>query len=208
MKDIILLLARRGALWNEVLIQTTVFAKELESSQQTVSRKLIELENQGLLTRSVLKDGIRLKITDKGAKQLKSQYDILYKIFSGRDTIKGKYATGLGEGRYYVDIYNSRFNKEIGFTAYLGTLNVIVDPAELNEFLLNSKKGNIEGFQKSGRTFGTIKYYKVKIDRFDCAIVVPERTTHPNNTIEIISATNLSNKLKLKEGSVIRISNI
>jgi len=124
--------------------------------------------------------------------------------------VVGKVVSGRGEGRYYVSLppYKRRFKKILGFIPYSGTLNIKLDkvldidklnPIETDDFIYNEKK-----------YFG-VKIVPIRISKFrhdleiEGAIIVPKKTYHPNNIIEIISPIKLRDVLSLKDGDLVKI---
>ncbi|MBT3407635.1 DUF120 domain-containing protein, partial [Candidatus Woesearchaeota archaeon] len=76
---------------------------------------------------------------------------------------------------------------------------------EINKFLFGKKPITIEGFKTKKRTFGIIKCYLIKIHGISGSIIIPNRTSHKENIIEIISKKNLREKLKLKNNNTVKI---
>ena len=113
-----------------------------------------------------------------------------------------------GSKKYYISQkqYLARFKELLGFKPYLGTLNLIVDEDRLYKFLLSLKPIFIEGFETKERSFGSIKAFKVKVFNLPAAIIIPERTKHEKNTVEIIAPVFLRGKFKLRSGSKVKIS--
>ena len=124
--------------------------------------------------------------------------------------VVGKVVSGKGEGRYYVSLppYKRRFKKILGFVPYSGTLNVKLgkaldidklNPIETDDFIYNEKK-----------YFG-VKIVPIRISKFrhdleiEGAIIVPKKTYHSNNIIEIISPVKLRDALSLKDGDLVKI---
>ena len=81
-------------------------AKITGDSQQTISRKLKQMEKNGLIRRTVSPKGQKIEMTQKGIEILREQYTCLKEIFEGRKKteIKGTVETGLKEGRYYMSL--------------------------------------------------------------------------------------------------------
>jgi riboflavin kinase, archaea type len=202
-------LAVKGAAFKEIEISTKVVAKELACSQQTASRQLIELEKQGLIKRNASTKGIRLILTGSGLDELKEVYKKLEQIFNSKTSlIHGKVESGLGEGAYYVSLpeYLVQFEKKLGFIPFKGTLNIRVDYPDYLKFISSLNKINITGFVSKNRSFGQITAYSIKLNDISAAIIVPERTSHKRDIIEIISQTNFRKRLNLKDGTIVNIA--
>jgi riboflavin kinase len=202
-------IAKKGGIYNPYRSSTIKIAKSLGISQQTISRKLKEMTDKQLIERRVDQKGHSISISEKGVSILKKIHSELELIFKHKlSSITGTLEKGFGEGRYYVSLpqYQNEFKKKLGFKAYPGTLNVKSNLSEIKIFMSNLKQLTIKGFETKNRTFGSLKCYKVKINNTKGAIVVPERTRHSENIIEIISPVYLKEKLKVNDGDKIKIS--
>jgi riboflavin kinase len=186
-------------------ISTTLFGESLGMSQQTASRYLGELEGEGLIRRN----GTEVTLTSKGFDALKEVYISLKDFVEEKEPAKkisGTVSKGLGEGAYYVKEYSEEIEKKLGFKPFLGTLNVRpVEEIQNNERLY---AGTIKGFRKKGRTFGSIRYAKIKLAAKGktelCYVILPTRTHH-KETFEIISPRNLRDVLGLSDGDTVEI---
>lgn len=160
-------------------------------SQQSASKRILELLNERYITRDLGSRKQRIKITQKGIDSLRTEYNEYRRIFELTDhvTIHGKVKSGIGEGKYYIcqDKYMEQFRSELGFTPFEGTLNILVDTYDIGKLdIIRSISGHvISGFKCNGRSFGDVIAYKAKIHNIDCAIIVPKRS-HYVDTIEII----------------------
>ena len=203
-------LALLGAIKNKIEISSFELAKQLESSQQTASRYLVELDKKGMIKREL---GIKkqlIMVTGLGEEKLQEEHLQYKQIFELTDRIilKGKVLSGLGEGRYYTeqDGYVEQFREKLGFVPYPGTLNVEIEYVERNKLRLlkNSKAINIDEFKTKNRTFGSVRCFRAKINVSDGAIVLPMRT-HYSNVLEFISKDHLRNTLNIKDGDEVKI---
>src|SRR5439155_1199159 len=98
-------LSEQGAATEEVVSSTSDLAKGIGGSQQTASRRLIEMEKLGLIERS--RDGRdqKVRITGDGLRELSDMYVNLKRVFEApkKDlVITGAVFTGLSEGSYYM----------------------------------------------------------------------------------------------------------
>ncbi|QIW24193.1 CTP-dependent riboflavin kinase [Sulfolobus sp. S-194] len=197
---------------NKLLTQAEI-SKESGLSQQTVSRKLKELEEEGIIQRIIVKEGEYIKLTDKGEEELKKCIeDILQLIMRTKILrIRGKVTAGLGEGRIFLSIpyYIDSFKKYLGFEPYAGTLNIVIyDRISLeNRLILDLAKGIIiPEYKEPNRVLGSVKAFPSSINSISpAAIVIPARTTHPKSVIEVISPYYLREKLNLKDGDEVEI---
>jgi len=203
-------LALLGAIKNKIEISSFELAKQLETSQQTASRYLVELDKKGMIIREL---GIKkqlIMLTGIGEERLQEEHLQYKQIFELTDRIifKGKVVSGLGEGRYYTEQegYIEQFKEKLGFVPYPGTLNVEIEYVERNKLRLlkNSKAINIQEFQTRNRTFGSVRCFRAKINGSDGAIVLPLRT-HYSSVLEFISYDHLRKKLNLNDGDEVKI---
>jgi riboflavin kinase len=203
-------LALLGALKNKVEISSFELASQLETSQQTASRYLLELDKFGMITREL---GIKkqlIQITGVGERVLQEEHLQYQQIFELTDRVifKGDVVSGMGEGRYYTEQsgYLEQFKDKLGFVPYPGTLNVEIPFVERNKLRLlkNHDAIDIEEFKTKNRTFGGVKCFRASINGIDGAIVLPLRS-HYSNVLELISPKFLRDKLNLKDGDQVDI---
>ncbi len=224
-QQLLLFLASKSGLHGKARTSTSKIASNLGISQQTVSRKLRSLKNQGLINLVASPSGCTVSLTGQGIESLKYQHLTLHRLFHSKTKkeLQGRIKIGLGEGKYYVSRphYLKQFRKLLGFKPFFGTLNLVVSELELKAFLSGQASLEVEGFKTEERSFGKIDVFPVlfqgkkllgkvssKKRRMPsasgwekAAIIVPERTAHPSNEIEVVAASNLRKKFKLKEGS-------
>ena len=203
-------LALLGAIKNKIEISSLELAKQLNSSQQTASRYLLELDKKGMVSREF---GIKkqlIQVTNLGEEALNREHLQYKQIFELTDRVlfKGKVISGMGEGRYYTEQsgYVEQFKEKLGFIPYPGTLNVEIEYVERNKLRLlkNSKAITIEEFKTKNRSFGGVRCFKAKINGSEGAIVLPLRS-HYSNILEFISADYLRQRLNLKDGESVKI---
>ena len=203
-------LALLGAIKNRIEISSLELAKQLETSQQSASRYLVELDKKGMVTREL---GIKkqlIMITSHGEGFLQEEHLQYQQIFELTDRVifKGKVVSGLGEGRYYTEQsgYVEQFKEKLGFVPYPGTLNVEIEYVERNKLRLlkDHRAINIDEFKTKNRSFGGVRCFRAKINGTDGAIVLPIRS-HYSNVLEFISKDFLRQKLNLKDDSGVKI---
>jgi len=208
---ILKLIAEKGGMKESVKLSTKEISSEINRSPQTVSRRLKELEAGGMISRRITPDGQWISITEKGERTLRKEYESYRRIFESPEilVLRGKVFTGLGEGRYYLSLdgYRNQISKIIGFQPYPGTLNIRTLPEDLEIRRRLSKKPGYEirGFESEGRKFGGCKLFIGKVESAECGVLIPERTHYPEDVLEIIAPFNLREKLKLKDGDVVRL---
>lgn len=194
---------------------TSKVAKALGISQQSASRRIRVLSAAGYLLAATTPRGIDVELTEHGRSAMKKQLAELKSIFAaGHGTwperkLTGVVESGLGEGRYYVTQpnYNKRFQAFLGSAVYPGTLNLRVQEPELQKFISNLKQHTVAGFTTAERTFGSLRCYAVKVNRkVPAALILPERSTHPAGTAELVAKTYLREKLGLRDGDPVAVT--
>lgn len=213
---ILLTLAKLGALNKYVTLSTRNLAKILGFSQQSSSRKLKKLAEEGYISRSVSPRGEEVRITKKGLNLITKYHEelsnILKAVSLGTVMLRGIVVKGLGEGRYYLLLngYVNQIEKKLGFKPYPGTLNLklkTIDDIVKKAELLKTPGIIIEGFSNGLRTYGRVKAFKAKINNIEnVAVILPERTSHGLDILEIIAPFNIRKKLNLKNGDEITIT--
>ena len=204
--DMLHYLAKNG--FSKLKTSTLRIARDLHVSQQTVSRKLRELESSGMIERQSSPAGVSVAINKKGIAVLRKQYDGLCRIFNPQKKhFTGAVKKGIGEGKYYVSMpqYQKEFIEKIGFLAYPGTLNIVTESQDVKMLLSALDPIKIKGFETKSRTYGSIDCYKAKINDEGSAIIIPERTRHAEDIVEIIAPVCLREKLRLKDGSKVKV---
>lgn len=203
LKEIALL----GAIKNKIEISSLDLAKQLDISQQTASRYLLDLDKKGFISREL---GIKkqlIQITYLGEEKLQGEFLEYQQIFELTDRIifKGKIVSGLGEGKYYTEQegYYQQFETKLGFKPYPGTLNVEIEPVEKNKLKFLRKKPaiDISEFETKDRTFGGVRCFKAEINGVSGAIVLPARG-HYSNVLEFIAPVFLREALELKDNDM------
>jgi len=126
-------LALLGAIENRIEVSSMQLAEKMDTSQQTASRYLLELDNYGAIIREM---GIKkqlIHITEKGSNTLREEFLSYKHIFSLPRFIhfKGRIVSGMKEGTYYTSQqgYIRQFQEKLGFIPYPGTLNLEINPS-------------------------------------------------------------------------------
>ncbi|MEM2910107.1 MAG: DUF120 domain-containing protein [Nitrososphaerota archaeon] len=213
-ENILIFLAEYAAFAREVKITTSMLAKQLDISQQTASRLLIQLEKDGYITRRIVGKETYVKLTERGVNELIDLHVRLRGIFERpvKITLEGRVFSGLGEGAYYISLpgYYSQIKERLGFEPFLGTLNVrLSSSAAIEGRLLLEKAADIviEGFKDEKRSYGGAKCIKAAFNDIDeCAIFFIERTHHDVSVVEVVSPYNLREKYGLKDGDKVRLT--
>lgn len=203
-------IALLGGMHDYVVISSRELGDLLNMSQQSASKRILELLDAGLISRDLGARRQRIKLTLQGVEMLRKEYNEYQRIFEMRDevVIKGAVITGMGEGQYYVTQagYVEQFTEKLGFTPYEGTLNVKVAASELHKVqtVRKAKPIVVKGFERNGRTFGDVECHKATIQNIECAVVMPSRS-HYDDVLEILCKYHLRRTLGIGDGDEVEI---
>jgi riboflavin kinase len=204
-------LALLGGLDDAVELASAEFATLLDLSQQTASRRLIELTDEGLVTREMGVRKQRIRITEEGRSVLRTEHLLYQRLFEQQDTVvvTGQVRTGLGEGRYYLSRpgYQRQFREKLGWEPYPGTLNLELAAPEANKlkFLRRHPVHLIDSFQAEGRTFGAVTCHPAKVSGREVATILPHRS-HYTTTLELIAPVRLRDELPCTDGDNLEVT--
>jgi riboflavin kinase, archaea type len=211
----LLKLAEMGAHKRTAKISTEYLADKTQTSQQTASRYLIELERKGYIKRTITHDGCLIKISPLGIAELQKLYQnlkfLMEAVYPPSVTLEGVVFTGLGEGAYYTskEHYRKQFVEKLGFDPYPGTLNLRL-ATEYDTKTRSEIEGypaiDISGFSGEDRTFGSIKCYPVMIEnKVKGALLSATRTHYDASVLEIVAPVCLRKHLNIKDGGKVKI---
>lgn len=203
-------IALMGGMHDYVVISSRELGEMLIMSQQSASKRILELLDAGLISRDLGARRQRIKLTQKGIDLLRKEYNEYQRIFEMRDeiVIKGAVITGMGEGQYYVTQpgYMEQFSEKLGFTPYEGTLNVKVPSSDIHKVqtVKKAKPIIVKGFERNGRTFGNVECHKATIQNIECAVVMPSRS-HYDDVLEILCKYHLRRTLGMNDGDEVEV---
>jgi riboflavin kinase, archaea type len=207
-----------GARRNYVELTTAQLSKNIDRSQQSASKYVLELENMGYVDRIRSGHSTRIKITDKGYLQVSNFYNKLHSAMESYSneviTLEGNVVSGMGEGAYYMSLegYRKQFRQKLGYIPFPGTLNIkLSDPVSIRSRrdLSTYPSVFIDGFSDNLRTYGWVKCYPVEINNQrieNAALLILERTHYDDNTIEIIAPISIKESTKIKNGDLISVT--
>ena len=205
-------IALLGGISGSILLNSQMLGEELGFSPQTASRRLKDLEQAGLLERTLLPHGQEVTLTEAGIQILRNEHAIYHQIFQSEPDewiMLGTVTSGLGEGAYYIGLepYCIQFYRNLGFRPYPGTLNIQLTPAgtKIRKSLHSSRMITISGFESDGRTFGEVLAYPCTIEHIQCGIVMPGRSHYPDSLIEIIASVKLREIFSLADGDEVSV---
>lgn len=210
-KELLKQLAKIGGLHDYVYTSSGELAERIGVSQQTASRKILELLDAALIVRRMGTRKQLIRLSPAGVDVLRKEFADYRHLFQAgeRVRIRGKTVTGLGEGRYYIsrEGYRKAFSRLLGFDPYPGTLNVEVEPLDREKVgELKDLDGILIGeFQSEGRTFGAVKCFRADIGGLEAAVIFPVRSHH-TSAIEVISPHHLREALSLVDGTDVQVT--
>lgn len=203
-------IAHLGALQGLVEVSTAQLATILGISQQTASRRVLDLERAGYLRREM---GVRrqlVRLSEEGVNVLSREYASFQRLFENRHrlALHARVASGLGEGRYYLSQkgYVDQFRQKVGFAPFPGTLNLDLEGPETSKLrLLRANPALvIEGFRNEDRSFGAVDAWHAELRRVACVLILPHRTHHAR-TVELVAPESLRERLHLKDGDEVDV---
>ena len=139
--------------------------------------------------------------------------------------LSGVVSSGLGRAHVFMSQthYQNQFKDILGSGAWPGTLNVDLYGDNLSNYrglrvLAGLEEGEgiegavpirIQGFERSGRSFGGATAFKAEISRggddwVPCAILIPDLTRH-TRTAEVISSSFLREALPCEDSDEVTI---
>jgi riboflavin kinase len=208
--------ALSGGLAGDVKVSCASLGERLDASSQTASRRLQRLEEAGLIERDVVNDGQWVALTDAGEARLRAEYADYRRLFDeGAElTLTGAVTGGMGEGRHYISLpgYKRQFVERLGYEPYPGTLNVELDErsVRLRGELAAVDPVPIDAWEDEGRTYGSASCYVATVEgngrTFEPAhVIVPDRTHHDEDQIELIAPEMLRDELGLADGDELTV---
>ena len=101
-------LALLGAMDDYIAISSRELGEALEMSQQSASKRILELLEEKYIVRDLGARRQRIKLTQKGIDDLRKEYNEYRRIFELTDhiTIHGAVQSGMGEGARFSDHFS------------------------------------------------------------------------------------------------------
>lgn len=207
-EKLLIFLAQNGAFTKSLSMSTSTIAQYLGTSQQSASRILIQLEQNGYIEKMTVGKTTLIRLTNKGLDELRNLYTVLKSIFEKpmEVILEGRVFSGLGEGFYYISLpqYFEQIKERVGFVPYPGTLNIqLLSKDSLENRMLLEKIADIpiDGFSNGQRTYGGAKCIKALFNgEQEAAIIFVERSHYGKDVIEVIAPVYLRGKYGLRDG--------
>jgi len=204
--DLVFYLLQKGAHREPKRITTGEIAEGIGVSQQTASRKLIALEQEG----AVVRTGGAISLTPLAVSRVRAFVSEVLESLRGEATLfSGSVSSGIGKGAYFVSQkeYVDGFKKHLDFSPFAGTLNVKIEGEDIEKRITLREQSPIRvpGFARGKTSFGKIDCYRCVINGLPGAVIFPEMSVHGLQVIEVISPFNLRKKLSLTDGSKVSV---
>jgi riboflavin kinase len=209
-------IALDGGLTGPVKLSCSGLAADLETSNQTASRRLQRLDEAGYLERDVVTDGQWVSVTDAGEQALRAEYADYRHIFESPATVTldGSVTGGMGEGKHYISLpgYMTQFEERLGYEPYPGTLNIDLTPDSVRARagMRSLDAIPIDSWEDDERTFGSATCYAATLSAGetyeDAHIIVPDRTHHDETQLEVIAPDRLRDVLDVADGDRLTVT--
>lgn len=210
-------LARMGAMDGETDVTTNELSGRLDISAQTISRRLRNLEQMKMISREARPDGQTVFVENPGVTALEQEYEEYKQLFeaTGELELVGRVSEGVGEGEHFVSLpgYHEQFVDRLGYEPFPGTLNLHLDDHSVKmRTRLEAVEGiSIDEWEEDGRTYGAATAYPARLETEtedvyrEAHVLVPERTHHGDEQLEIIAPDELRDELDLDDDEVITV---
>jgi len=200
----------------ETKVSCAALGDRLDASTQTASRRLQSLESVGYIERDVVGDGQWVRVTEAGEAALRAEYADYRRLFETDVdlVLRGVVTSGMGEGRHYITLsgYAEQFRSRLGYEPFPGTLNVDLSEESVRRRgeLTGIEAVPIDAWEDDDRTYGAASCYGVTLvagnERYDeVHAIVPDRTHHDDDQLELIAPERLRDALALDDGTGVEI---
>ncbi len=121
-------------------------------------------------------------------------------------TFEGKVVSGQGNGRKYLALpwVKSQIEEKLGYTPFLGTLNLKLTADSINRKNQLAKAKAVEICPAEGYCVGLI--FHAFVGKLECAVVAPKVEGYPADLLEIIAPADLRVQLHLKDGDAVTVT--
>lgn len=124
-------------------------------------------------------------------------------------TIPGEVSSGLGVGKSFMakEWVRRQCLEKLGFTPFTGTFNVKIRGNTSEAFLQSLQQAPGVDILPGEPNFCKGRCIRVEIaNQIRGAVVIPEKTEHLPETLEIIAPVNIRETLGLRDGEMVMIS--
>ena len=121
-------------------------------------------------------------------------------------TIEGTVFSGKGRGKKFLELtwFKQQVEEKLGFSPYLGTLNLRLLEKEVEKRELLETKGSLMVEPQTGYYSGLL--FRATIKGLECAIVIPIMPNYPKDVLEVIAPVYLRGRLKLIDDNLVAVS--
>ncbi|VTT87019.1 DNA-binding HTH domain in riboflavin kinase / CTP-dependent archaeal riboflavin kinase [Halorubrum sp. DM2] len=201
---------------SETKVSCAALGDRLDASTQTASRRLQTLESAGYVERDVVSDGQWVRVTDAGEAALRAEYADYRRLFESdvELALRGAITGGMGEGRHYITLpgYAEQFRERLGYDPFPGTLNVNLTEESVRRRgeMAGIDAVPIDAWEGEDRTYGAATCYGVTLvagdERYEeVHAIVPDRTHHDDDQLELIAPDRLRDALDLEDGDAVEV---
>ena len=201
---------------SETKVSCAALGDRLDASTQTASRRLQTLESAGYVERDVVSDGQWVRVTEAGEAALRAEYADYRRLFESdvELSLHGAVTGGMGEGRHYITLpgYAEQFRERLGYDPFPGTLNVDLTEESVRRRgeMAGIDAVPIDAWEGDDRTYGAATCYGVTLvagdERYDeVHAIVPDRTHHDDDQLELIAPDRLRDALDLDDGDAVEV---
>jgi len=126
--------------------------------------------------------------------------------------LTGAVTDGKGEGKYFIALegYAEQFESKLGYTPFPGTLNLDLTSAstERRTRLDDRNPTCIEAWEDGESTYGAVACYPARLigaANTPAHVLVPKRTDHDLDQLEIVSPVKLREAYDLDDGDQLTV---
>lgn len=130
-------------------------------------------------------------------------------------TLTGDVTAGMGKAQEFLSLpgYVAQFKERLGYEPYPGTLNVtLTGDLDSRVRVATFDSVTIDSWELDGQSFGGVECYPCYVetrtnDSYDDAyVLVPDRTDHADDKLELIAPVRLRDRLELADGDELTVT--
>ncbi|MDR0373838.1 MAG: CTP-dependent riboflavin kinase [Nitrososphaerota archaeon] len=124
----------------------------------------------------------------------------------GQLVFRGTVFSGNGAGKHFIELswVKCQVERKVGFTPYLGTLNLRLTKEEAEKRKMLDPTRGIQIKPATGYFLGVL--FRSMVEEQEAAVVVPVMPNYPTDVLEIIAPIYLRGKLKIEDGAGIVVT--
>lgn len=119
---------------------------------------------------------------------------------------EGTVFSGTGEGKKFIQLpwVKRQIQEKLGFTPYAGTLNIHLTDRSIKQKTQLGKAKPLTICPE--KDYCTALLSRAQINGSECAIILPQVPNYPADVLEIIAPWYLRERLKLSDGSMVKVT--